>query len=121
VLEEGQLADFFESDELDFLPGTRFEMFDQAPLTRRLRVGDPIEWTIPADGSGGGTLRRGRGAITSIRRFGDAEKLEAMESSDLADFEFGVRVGPAETRYLNRQPHGHVRLAITPLWDDGMS
>ena len=109
----GQLEDFFDSDHVDFLPDTPFRSFQHAPLTRALSVGDRIEWTTYSGARSGKQLPRGCGEIVSIRKIGEHEPLEEMDSLDLHDFEFTVRGDAAGTFRVN-QPHGYIRVAARP-------
>jgi hypothetical protein len=114
LLEEGQLEEFFELDHLDFLPDTGFERFEHAPLTRPLRIGDRVEWTTYAAVYAGKPLVRGCGVIRAIRRIGEHEPIEEMDSLDLEAFEFTVRGDKAGTMFHVNQPHGYVRVGTHP-------
>jgi hypothetical protein len=114
LLEEGQLEEFFECDDVDFLPDTRFDRFEHAPLTRPLRIGDRIEWTSYSVAGSTKPLARGCGEIIGIRKIGEHAPLEEMDSPNLQDFEFTVRGdAPGTTLHVN-QPHGYIRVAARP-------
>ena len=103
-LPSGQLEDFFDCD-VEYLPDTRFADFEHAPLVRRLRKDDYIEWTELRNGK----LRAHRGTIERISHRGEHNDLDAMTSWDLREFEFVVR--DAAEVWRIRPDHGYVRLA----------
>lgn len=104
-LPAGQLEDFFDCD-VEYLPDARFPNFQHAPLARRLRKDDYIEWTEQRSGE----LRPNRGMIQRITRRGEHEDLDEMTSWDLREFRFVVNTKPGEVWEI--QPdHGYVRLA----------
>ena len=74
-LPSGQLEDFFDCD-VEYLPDTRFADFEHAPLVRRLRKDDYIEWTELRNGK----LRAHRGTIERISHRGEHNDLDAMTS-----------------------------------------
>jgi molecular chaperone DnaK (HSP70) len=114
-LPEGQLADFFDQDTLDFLPGSKFEQCRHTPLSVLLSCGDEIEWVIPASPDGPG-LSRGRGTIASIRRIDDSERIEKMDSLALDRYVFTVAMQGAASASLHLA-YGEVRLALAPPGD----
>jgi hypothetical protein len=117
-LGEGELAEYFESDHVDYLPMTSYERFRLAPLTRKLRIGDYIEWTgVTPDGA---EPSRRRGEIVAIRKYGTHLPLEEMGTLALRDYEFTVRDGPASTVNV-KHPHGYIRLAPRPPADGDSS
>jgi hypothetical protein len=105
-LSEGELEDFFRVD-VEYLPDARFEVFSHAPLARRLKVDDVVEWTLLSEK---GNLLRRRGTITRVVRRDDYTDIGEMDSWDLADFELHVKAAGART-YRLRPSHGYIRLA----------
>jgi molecular chaperone DnaK (HSP70) len=103
-----RLADFMYEDA-EFLPDSGFRYFETAPLARRLRLGDYIEWRR-ADGR---TTRR-RGTITDIVRRSDGASLEEMSSWDVTEFTFSVRDADRYGVLSLRTTNGAVRLAPRP-------
>ena len=104
ALTEAELEDFFRGD-VEYLPDARFETFSHAPLARRLKVHDFVEWTTPAKNGG---VRRFRGTITRIvcgRR-----DVNEMDSWDLRRFKLTIKAEGAWTYQLTPS-HGHIRLA----------
>lgn len=108
ALPQGQLKSFFDSD-VEYLPDARFSSFEHAPLARRLRKDDYIEWTEQRTG----TLRANRGVIQRIMRRGDHEDLNEMTSWDLREFRFIVSTTPAQVQTIEPD-YGYVRLAPRP-------
>jgi actin-like ATPase involved in cell morphogenesis len=106
ALGEADLVEFFNKD-VEYLPDVRFDDFTHAPLCRRLKVDDVIEWTAP---DAKGRLLRRRGIIARVVRRDDYADIREMDSWDLRDFEFHVKSAGAVS-YRARPPHGYVRLA----------
>lgn len=108
-LGEDQLIEFFEND-VEYIPDCRFARFEHAPLCRRLKVEDYVEWTAA---SRGGIVRR-RGEIQRILRRSDHESVTEMDDWDLRLFRFHVR-SPDFVMYPLQVGHGYIRLAPKPL------
>jgi actin-like ATPase involved in cell morphogenesis len=106
ALDEEDLDEFFNKD-VEYLPDERFEKFTHAPLSRRLKVDDVIEWTVSNDRGG---LLRLRGTIFRVVRRDDYADIGEMDSWDLREFEFHVK-SPGAVSYRVRPNHGYVRLA----------
>jgi hypothetical protein len=104
-LPSGHLEDFFDSD-VEYLPDSRFDHFEHAPLCRRLKKDDYVEWTQLVDGR----LRRERGVISRITYRGEHADLEEMHSWDLREYRFMINTGAA-THPNVRPKHGYIRLA----------
>jgi hypothetical protein len=92
---------------VEYLPDVRFAKFTHAPLSRRLKVDDRVEWTVP---SGKGGLRRRTGTIARVVRRDDHADIGEMDSWDLRQFEFHVKAAGATT-FRVRADHGYIRLA----------
>ena len=95
-------------------PDTGFRHFARAPLARRLRLDDYIEWTLHENGGGDLATTRRRGTIEKIRRCGGHEELEEMDSWNVQDFVFRVRDADRNRRIELRTCNGAVRLAPRP-------
>jgi molecular chaperone DnaK (HSP70) len=107
-LEEEELRAFFDCD-VEYLPDTPFERFSHAPLARKLKEGDEVEWTRPMNGG----LARGRGEIWAILRDdGRDERVPEMDSWELDQFRLFVRGPGGSSQFIGR--HGYVRLASRP-------
>jgi molecular chaperone DnaK (HSP70) len=107
-LDDDELRAFFDCD-VEYLPDTPFEGFIHAPLTRKLKEGDDIEWTRLIDGR----LVRGRGEIWAIvRDDGTDERVPEMDTWELDQFRLFVRGPDGSTQFIGR--HGYVRLAPRP-------
>jgi actin-like ATPase involved in cell morphogenesis len=105
-LDEEELDDFFEVD-VEYLPDVRFANFTHAPLSRRLKVDDHVEWTSVDDK---GRVTRRRGIIARVVRRDDYADLREMTSWDLREFEFHIKTEGAAT-FRVRTNHGYIRLA----------
>ena len=89
---ENELEDFFEADA-EYVPAVRPDRFEHAPLVRRLRVDDHVDWS--AMRVTGGTLkqRSGSGVIERIRPKGTHDSVPEMTSWNVEDFEFSIKTG----------------------------
>jgi hypothetical protein len=114
---EEQLARYFAEDA-DYHPINGYTKFESAPLVRRLRVGDLVEWCQDRDGSGPGrTLRRCRGEVIRIREIASGEFVDEMASWEPAHYVFDLREkGRAETFRMQGR-NGSLRLSPRP-WRD---
>lgn len=106
ALDERALEGFFNAD-VEYLPDVRFAEFTHAPLSRRLKAGDVVEWTVL---SLKGNLIRRSGTIAHVLRRYDYEDVGEMDSWDLREFAFDVKAAGATTFRL-RPDHGYIRLA----------
>ena len=102
-----QLEDFFHQDA-EYVPTVRHDRFRHAPLVRRLRVGDSVEWSRRMIG-GELAHTRGLGRIERIRPIGEDEPVEEMTSWDVARFEFTIKTKLGELKLESR--NGFLRLA----------
>jgi hypothetical protein len=107
ALDENELDLFFSAD-VEYLPDVRFDDFTHAPLSRRLKVDDLVEWTVLREN---GRLLRRRGTIARVLRRDDYANLGEMDSWDLRRFEFHIKTDAA-TRFRVRPDHGYIRLAV---------
>jgi molecular chaperone DnaK (HSP70) len=89
ILTEGQLAEFFDQDEVDYLPTAPFGSFRHAPLTRFIGVGDQIEW-VEHRSDGRPPLSRA-GEVIGIREIGSHDPLSEVPDFVLAKYELQVR------------------------------
>jgi hypothetical protein len=106
ALSETELEAFFRAD-VEYLPDARFERFSHAPLARRLKVDDVVEWTLLSEK---GNLLRRRGTVTRVVRRDDYADIREMDSWDLDEFELHIKAAGART-YRLRPSHGYIRLA----------
>lgn len=114
-LDDRDLERFFDQDA-EYLPIAGFKHFERAPLERRLRIDDIVEWTLQLDlRTKKWDKRRHRGEVLKIRRYQTGEYLEEMDCWDLSAFQFTVKdhkrpglVHQVETR------NGYIRLAPRP-------
>jgi hypothetical protein len=90
VLGEGQLAEFFDQDEVDYLPTAPFGSFRHAPLTRFVGLGDVVEW-VEHRSDGRPPLSRA-GEVVAIRQIGSHEPLDKVPDFVLTDYELRVRL-----------------------------
>ena len=105
--------DFFHEDA-EYLPVAGFREFQRAPLARRLRVGDFVEWSGVAKPDGSMAKSRGRGTIERIwsEEFGAVTE---MDNWDLSDYVFTVAThGQPGWRAEVRTRNGFVRLVPRP-------
>jgi hypothetical protein len=114
---EDQLAAYF-SDDADYHPIHGYKSFESAPLVRRLRVGDLVEWCRDLDGAGPGRkLARCRGEVDRIRDIDSGEFVKEMASLDVADYVFTLREKGKATTFQMRSQSGSLRLSPRP-WKD---
>lgn len=112
-LSEGQLQDFFEQDEVDYLPMTGFRHFRHAPLTRIVGIGDRVEWADLSTTRPGQVRRRRAGEIIAIRRIGSHAPLEELQDFDLHEHELTIRLDHGGGRIKVTQPYGTMRISTT--------
>ena len=102
-LDDIDLEEFFDND-LDYLPNIPFREFEHAPLSRKLKVDDLVEFTLP---TGNGGLERKRGSITRVVRRADYSDAVEMDSWDLDEFEFHVETDNGGRMRFRPQPRLH--------------
>jgi molecular chaperone DnaK (HSP70) len=108
ILTEGQLAEFFDQDEVDYLPTAPFGRFRHAPLTRFIGLGDDVEWVEHR--SDGRPPLSHAGEVVAIREIGDHEQLEEVQSFLLADYELQVRMQSTGGRVAISPRFGTIRI-----------
>lgn len=104
---------FFREDA-EYFPVKSYKGFECAPLVRRLRVNDLIEWTLEFhEGQREWKECKRRGVIAEIRRYG--EHLKEMDSWDVGSFQFRVKsYDHPGTIYRLETLNGRIRLAPRP-------
>jgi hypothetical protein len=116
-MSEDELERYFDADA-DYHPINGYRIFESAPLVRRLRVGDLVEWCRDSDGAGPGRrLTRCRGEVVAIREIASAKLLDTMRSWVLEDYVFTLREKDSGVTYTRQGRNGSLRLSPRP-WKD---
>jgi hypothetical protein len=106
--EEPVLDELFEQDA-EYVPLVGQEKFMHAPLVRRLRVDDYVEWSAVVSRNEGLKSSRGAGQITAIHKKGEGD-VDEMDTWNVADFRFTVKTYKHTTARVDTR-NGCIRLA----------
>lgn len=90
LLSDGQLGEFFDQDEVDYVPTAPFLRLCHAPLTRLIGLGDIVEW-VEHRTKGRSAIRRA-GEVVGIRKLGSHAPLETVEDFTLKEHAIRVRL-----------------------------
>lgn len=115
--DESALRAYFD-DDAEYMPIVGYQHFESAPLVRKLRVGDLVEWAADSDDDGPGRrIVRRRGVLKSIRHIASGEFVQQMESWCLEEYVFSVAEENKPIVYPLRGRTGSLRLSPRP-WRD---